>query len=177
MSRDAIILFLSLLTVGSQVFVVAYVLLRAGGRTAVVDDAFGPNAAALALLVAVVAVAGSLYFSEVAHFRPCKLCWYQRAVMYPLVPILAVALWRRWTNAWRFVVPMTLVGASISTWHVLVERYPTLEASACDPTNPCSLIWFKRFGYITIPTMALSGFLLIATLMLIGRQRAAAESR
>jgi hypothetical protein len=37
----------------------------------------------------------------------------------------------------------------------------------CDPKNPCTLIWVKRLGYLTIPTMALSGFLLILTLLAI----------
>ena len=37
-----------------------------------------------------VATLGSLYFSEVAHFRPCVLCWVQRAFMYPLAPLLFV---------------------------------------------------------------------------------------
>ncbi|HEX7310349.1 MAG TPA: disulfide bond formation protein B, partial [Gaiellaceae bacterium] len=32
----------------------------------------------LAFVVAAVATAGSLFFSEIAHFVPCELCWYQR---------------------------------------------------------------------------------------------------
>ena len=44
-----------------------------------------PNALSMAFLVALLATLGSLYFSEVAHFEPCRLCWYQRIAMYPLV--------------------------------------------------------------------------------------------
>ncbi|HZZ99414.1 MAG TPA: disulfide bond formation protein B, partial [Candidatus Paceibacterota bacterium] len=31
-----------------------------------------------AWIVAIAAMAGSLYFSEVLNFAPCVLCWYQR---------------------------------------------------------------------------------------------------
>ena len=52
---------------------------------------------------------------------------------------------------------------------MLLERYPSLETGACDPNNPCTLIWVERFGYLTIPTMALSAFALIITLLLVAR--------
>src|SRR2546423_1452956 len=37
-----------------------------------------------AFLVAAIATGGSLFFSEVAPFPPCELCWFQRICMYPL---------------------------------------------------------------------------------------------
>src|SRR3546814_17986746 len=83
--------------------------------------------------------------------------------MYPLVPMLAVAAWRRWSAVWLPGIAIAAVGGAISTWHVLIERYPSLDTGACDPTNPCTLIWVKRFGYLTIPTMAPSGFPLLIT--------------
>jgi beta-lactamase regulating signal transducer with metallopeptidase domain len=33
----------------------------------------------LAFVVAAIATGGSLFFSEIAHFVPCELCWYQRS--------------------------------------------------------------------------------------------------
>ncbi len=174
MTTDAVTLFFALLAVGAQAAAVGLALLAVGGamsgRLAALRSrlmaALGPQALALALVVAVVATGGSLYLSEVAGFPPCRLCWYQRYAMYPLVPLLAVAALRRWTAVRFVVLPVAVVGAAISTWHVLVERYPTLETGACDPTNPCSLVWVRRFGYLTIPTMALSAFVLIAAIML-----------
>lgn len=177
MGTEAATLFFALLAVAAEVAVVVLVAARLAtrgrGRLAELShevlDAVGPHAFTLALLVAAVATAGSLYLSEVAHFVPCRLCWYQRAAMYPLVPILAVAAWTRWLALRWVAFAIAVVGAALSTWHVLVERYPTLETGACDPANPCSLIWVERFGYLTIPTMALSGFVLIATLMAVDR--------
>jgi disulfide bond formation protein DsbB len=134
------------------------------------------SAVGLAWLVAAVAMSGSLWFSEVAGFTPCRLCWAQRAFMYPLVAVLAVAgLTRR--PAWRVLaLAMATVGAVIAVYHVLVERFPTLESSTCDPTNPCSLVWFERLGFVTLPYMALSGFALIGALLLTVGLRAPAPT-
>lgn len=128
----------------------------------------GPQAVALAAVVALVCTLGSLYLSEVAHFVPCRLCWYQRYAMYPLVVVLALAALTGRRSLRILGAVLATVGASISIFHVLVERFPSLESStSCDPTNPCSLIWVEHFGYLTIPAMALSGFALILTLLAI----------
>lgn len=178
MTVDTVTLFFALLAVAAEAAVAALAVLAAGGHVSprladVRDELFdviGPQAFTLALLVAFVATAGSLYLSEVAHFVPCRLCWFQRAAMYPVVPVLAVLAWRRWYQGRWAVLTVAIAGGTVSTWHVLIERFPSLENStSCDPSNPCSLIWVRRFGYLTIPTMALSGFALIAALMLIAR--------
>lgn len=124
----------------------------------------------LAATVAGVCTAGSLWLSEGAGFPPCRLCWYQRAAMYPLVVLLPLAAGRPGQTTGRVAAGASAVlaaaGAAIATWHVAIERYPSLEgAAACDPANPCSIIWVERLGYLTIPTMALSGFLLILALL------------
>src|SRR5690625_7664860 len=38
------------------------------------------------------AVFGSLFYSEVIGYIPCELCWYQRILMYPLIIIYGTAL-------------------------------------------------------------------------------------
>ncbi len=178
MTTDAVSLFLALLAVLANASVVVALTLAIGGRfapavaraRASAAAVVAPQALGLALAVATVATAGSLYFSEVAHFTPCRLCWYQRVCMYPLVPLLAWAAWRRDLRVRPVAAVLAAVGALIASYHVLIERYPTLESGACDPTNPCSLIWVRRFGYLTIPTMALSAFALILTLLAVARR-------
>ena len=152
---------------------------------ATVRGELGPTVAlGLALLVAVVSTAGSLYFSEGAGFTPCRLCWVQRGFMYPLVAVLAVALGAavsapggaigRWVR--RVAGALAGVGAAVAVWHRLIEMYPSLEGSAtCDPSTPCSLVWFERLGFVTLPYMALSGFVLILALVVMaatGERRA-----
>ena len=53
---------------------------------------FGPY---LGLTFALAATLGSLYYSEIAGFVPCTLCWYQRILMYPLVIISLVGILRQ----------------------------------------------------------------------------------
>ena len=134
---------------------------------------------AFAALVATVATAGSLYLSEGGHLVPCRLCWYQRTMMYPLAVILIVAAVRRDWSIRPYAITLALIGAAISTWHVLIEWYPSLESgSSCDPTNPCSALPLNRYaGYLSIPTMAGSAFLLVATVLWLagGRERAPEE--
>jgi disulfide bond formation protein DsbB len=135
------------------------------GATAAVRAVIGPGALWLAAVVAAVATAGSLYFSEVAGFVPCALCWYQRIAMYPLVLILGVAAVRGDVHIRRYVGPMAAIGALISVYHIGVERLPGLPTGSCSLDAPCDLIWVERFGFITIPVMALAGFLAILTLL------------
>lgn len=175
MTTETATLFFAMLAVLAQVVVAAVVVVsvasfvspavRAWWRRVRADLA--PQAVAMAAVVALVCTGGSLYLSEVAGFRPCRLCWYQRYAMYPLVLVLGAAALLR-SAALRWVgLAMAAVGGTISIYHMVVERYPTLESSTCDPYNPCSIIWVERFGYLTIPTMALSGFALIAALLVI----------
>src|SRR3954462_12692478 len=65
---------------------------RGYARTA---GALEPNAVGMAWVVAMLATVGSLYFSEIAHYEPCRLCWFQRIAMYPLAVILGIATFRR----------------------------------------------------------------------------------
>jgi disulfide bond formation protein DsbB len=90
--------------------------------------------------------------------------------MYPLVAILGIAAARRDRAVRWYALPLVVTGAAISTWHVLVERFPSLESGACDPVNPCSIVWVEKFGYLTIPAMALSGFLVIGLLLVLPQE-------
>ena len=122
----------------------------------------------LAAGIAIVASAGSLFFSEVANYVPCVLCWYQRIAMYPLAVILVVAAIRRDNKVWLTSVPIAAIGLVISAWHVAIERRPSL-GGVCDPAAPCSLRWVEEFGLFTLPMMAGIGFLAIILLSLAAR--------
>jgi disulfide bond formation protein DsbB len=177
-STDQVTLFLALLAVIAQaaalLLVVAFAARGAAPAATWPREVLGsvaPAALGLAAGVAVVATLGSLYFSEVADFPPCRLCWYQRIGMYPLAVILPIAAWRRDRQVGWYALPLAVVGGLVSIHHVLVERFPSLESGACELANPCSVVWVERFGYLTIPAMALSGFALIALLLVVPPER------
>jgi len=130
----------------------------------------GPQARALAFVVAAMATTGSLYYSLVAHFIPCELCWYQRICMYPLTAILLVGLIRRDAAVRWYALPLIAIGAPLSLYHWLVERVPAFaETSSCSVVAPCTTPYFQKIGFVTLAFMALSAFLLIGTLLLTDR--------
>jgi len=172
MSVLAVTTFLAILVIAALVAVLLTVLLVAMDRSRILPgtmdaarSVIGPMALWLAALVALVSMSGSLYLSEVAGFEPCALCWYQRIAMYPLVVILGIAAVRRDVDVRRYAAPIAGIGAAISIWHIGVERLPGLPTGSCSLSVPCDLIWVERFGFVTIPVMALAGFLAILTLL------------
>ncbi len=126
-----------------------------------------PRANFAGWLVAVLATGGSLYFSEVAGFAPCTLCWYQRIAMYPFVVLLGVAALRRDDRAPTGAAALAAVGALIAGYHVALEWIPSLDTGACSATVPCTYVWFRVFGIFSLPTLALTAFFLILTLTLV----------
>ncbi len=117
----------------------------------------------VAFLVAALATGGSLFFSEVAHFVPCELCWFQRICMYPLSIVALLAALAGDYRVARYLLPLPVVGAGVSTYHLLVENKVVGQTSACLVSAPggCATKWIDEFGYVTIPTLALTGFALL----------------
>ena len=157
--------FLGILTlVAIAVTVVAVVAIATRRVPPWARDAALPFAAAIALVTTI----GSLYYSEVAGYPPCVLCWYQRIAIYPQVIVLGVAALRRDATVWRYSVPLAVIGSALSAWHVVLERNPAL-AGPCDPSNPCTIKWVEEFGFLTVPAMALVASLSIIALTLSAR--------
>ena len=125
----------------------------------------GGNAVWLAWAVALVATVGSLIYSEVIHFVPCRLCWFQRIAMYPLAVILLVGAIRKEAAVKYYGLPFALIGLAVSVYHNLVQLFPSMEGGACDPLNPCSAKSISVFGFMDLPFMAGAGFIVIAVLL------------
>lgn len=178
MSTRTVSTFFALLTVAANVAVLGVVAAAVAARfskrarDAVTGwrAAIRPALLPVAWLVATVATLGSLYYSEVAHFVPCKLCWYQRIAMYPLAIILGIAAWRGEEAVRRYVLPVVTIGALISIYHYQLERFPSQSSFSCTVEAPCTLVWVWHFHYISIPFMALSAFALIATVLSLARE-------
>ena len=123
----------------------------------------------LAFVVAAVATAGSLFFSEIAHFVPCELCWYQRICMYPLSILTLFAALLNDHRVARYLLPFPVIGAAISSYHLLVENGVVEQTQACLISAPggCATKWINEFGYMTIPTLALTAFALVFAFLLL----------
>ena len=132
----------------------------------------------LAFVVAATATAGSLFLSDIANFVPCELCWYQRICMYPLSLITLLAALLNDNRVARYLLPFPVIGAGVSTYHVLVENGVVAQTQACLISAPggCATKWIDEFGYMTIPTLALTGFALTFAFLLLAALEPAAAT-
>ncbi len=122
----------------------------------------------LAFLVSALATGGSLYFSEIAGYVPCELCWFQRICMYPLSVVTLLAAVADDRRAARYLLPLPVAGAGVSVYHLLVENHVVSQTQACLVSAPggCATKWIDELGYVTIPTLALTGFVLVCSFLL-----------
>ena len=125
----------------------------------------------LAWVQSIIAMFGSLYFSEVMKLPPCVLCWYQRILMYPLVAIIAVGILEKNKRIYRYVLPLSITGFLIAGYHNLLY-YGIIPESIqpCRLGISCTTRQIEWFGFITIPLMSLTAFVIIITCMLIYRK-------
>ncbi len=123
----------------------------------------------LAFIIALVATLGSLYYSEIAGFIPCRLCWFQRILMYPLVVVTLVGALKRDEYLPAYVLPLSIIGILVSGYHVLMERGVFPPSATCAADVPCNISYVNYLGFITIAVMALTAFVLITTIMIATR--------
>ncbi len=122
-----------------------------------------------AFIVAALATGGSLFYSQIERFQPCELCWYQRICMYPLSILLLLVALRGDNRAARYLVALPIGGACVSIYHMLIQYGAIAEPVECttSASGGCSFNWLAvpaqnaSFGYLAIPTLALTGFLLL----------------
>jgi disulfide bond formation protein DsbB len=175
MNTEVMARFFALLTIVADLVIIVSVLLfvtrgrtaHGTGLAAQIRQLFVQYGLWLAAAIAITCTLGSLYLSEVANFVPCRLCWYQRFAMYPLAVALPVLAYTDARKLARWVAIPAGIGATISVYHYMIERFPDLASSAsCDASAPCTVVWIWQFHFISIPFMALSGFLAIICLSL-----------
>ena len=153
---------------------------RGWGRE--IEHFFGKNAILFAFLIAAGSVAGSLFYSQVAGFKPCLLCWIQRAFLYTEAVILFVAMiarkdeFRRKYGEFirRTTLLLSIIGAPIAAYHVYLQLSGANALIPCSAIGPgCEFVYFIEYGYVTIPTMSLTAFALLIIFMLCRRKNQA----
>src|SRR5258708_12524547 len=83
--------------------------------------------------------------------------------MYPLSILTLFLASHGDHRAARYLLPLPVVGAGVSVYHLLIENKVITEPTQCLISAPggCATKWINEFGYITIPTLALTGFVLL----------------
>lgn len=124
------------------------------------------NAYYISFAIALSGVLGSLYFSEIAGYTPCLLCWWQRILMYPLAVILAVGILRSDKNLAYYVLPFSLLGIPIALYQELLQIGVLEETiQSCVEGVSCAVKYIDWFGFITIPLLSLVAFTTVSALM------------
>ena len=124
----------------------------------------------IAWTISLLAMAGSLYFSNVLGFPPCVLCWYQRIVMYPLVVLLAVGIIYKDTKVYRPALILSSIGTGIAVYHNLLYAKIIPESLApCSAGVSCTTKFIQYYGFITIPFLSLVAFIIITSILLMFR--------
>ncbi|MCR4329876.1 MAG: disulfide bond formation protein B [Candidatus Roizmanbacteria bacterium] len=116
-------------------------------------------------LMALMATSGSLFFSEIALFEPCKLCWLQRIVMYPQVVLFGVALLRKDVKIMTYTVYLSVIGASIALYHYGLNWYALyFPVEKCSVTSVSCTSPHFAFGFVNIPLMSFLAFIILLLL-------------
>ncbi len=168
----------SLLTIILQIVTVAVIGLVIYEKAAKkpegkITSFFGENAILLAFLVALGATLGSLYFSEIALYPPCRLCWFQRIFIFPQAILLGIALYKKDYGIRIYSGAIAIIGMLFSIRHYFVETFKI--DTGCDALGApsCAERYFFNYGYISLAMMALSVSLFILVMMWIAKEKQA----
>lgn len=125
---------------------------------------------------ALLATLGSLYYSTFGDpvmnfmngtpfvsygFTPCELCWFSRILMYPLVFISLVGLLKKDKKFTDYILPFPLLGIPLSIFHYLLQHVKLPINTPCTLNSPCSALQVEYLGFITIPFLALTAYIVI----------------
>ena len=115
-----------------------------------------------AISVAIFSSIGSIVYSEVVGFIPCRFCWYQRYLMYPIAIALIISLIKR---PFFRIGYISIIGVFVSAYHIYLQNGGG-GGGTCAIDVPCDLKYVDIFGFISIPVMAGTGFLTIFVALL-----------
>lgn len=159
--------FVSLLAIAGQVIIVlliaSFIFYRK--KENVFFAFFGKNALAIGFITALGGMAASLFYSEVAGYVPCNLCWLQRIFLYPQVIVLGMAIWKKDARVADYSIALSSIGGIIAGYHSYIQ-YGGSPLIPCSSAGLCAQRFVFEYGYITIPLMSLSTFVFLISIML-----------
>ncbi len=128
----------------------------------------------IAWIISLAASLGALFIGEVVGQAPCSLCWHQRAFMFPLAVLLAVASFRADAGAWRYGLPLAAIGMAIAGFHSLLYAGFIPEGiQHCSQGPSCASAEMTILGILPLPYLSLAAFLAIAVALIGSRSKAA----
>lgn len=122
----------------------------------------------IGFLISFSAILVSTFYSEVVNYLPCFHCWVQRIFIFPQAFIFGVAWLRKDRNVFWYSLPLTLAGLSNALF-LNYKYYFNPDSAPCDASGvSCVQHLVSVFGgYISIPSLSLTGFVALLTLLLV----------
>jgi disulfide bond formation protein DsbB len=90
--------------------------------------------------------------------------------MYPQVILLGIASVKNDFGVKKYIMPLSIIGLLISIYHYMLQMSP-IPLPCSDEVANCALKQISYFGYITIPLMAGTAFVVIISLMILVKIR------
>ncbi len=135
------------------VFLVLALISKDGWGRGVVEF-IGKRGILIGLIISLLAVLGSLYYSNVVGYAPCELCWWQRIFIYPQFILFLTALKFKDLKVFAYSMRLTVLATLISAYQ-LYATYGGHSFLACTSTGgACTKLFVNAFGYISIPLMS-----------------------
>ena len=121
----------------------------------------------LSFLISLFASVFPLVYSEIIHFLPCVLCWWQRVFMFPTLFLFGTALWDKDRKVVRYAASLLSIGFLISIYQNFFYYFGETSNVPCDASGvSCYQHLVSEFGgYISIPMLALTAFFALLTLL------------
>lgn len=128
------------------------------------------NALNLYLTLLVTATIGSLYYSEIAKYTPCKLCWWQRLFIFPQLIVGFISKSKKSiqsADVWNYLTWMTGLAMFFSLVHNYVYYFGKENSVTCDAAASCKAFYIYLYDLVTIPFMALGLLFSLVTIILV----------
>lgn len=167
---------LAILTIAGDVFIILSVIMwllsyqskKVGEWLKKIYSSIDSRLILLALIISIISTGGSLFYSEIAGYDPCKLCWLQRIFMYPQVILLGIAYKKSDVSISTYSLSLSVPGLAIAVYHYIIQFFqsPLVACSTVGYSVSCSDHFTLSYGYITIPMMAVTAFMLMIIFMI-----------
>ncbi len=119
----------------------------------------------LGFIFSIVGVIGSLIYSNVIGYPPCMFCWYARIFLYPQMFLYGLALYHKDELVYRYTKILTILGIIFGTYHYITEMIGSAPIPCSAGGVSCLTRYVFLFGFVSIPFMVLSIFVLLASIL------------
>ncbi len=125
----------------------------------------------LFLGVTLLSIVGSLLYSEYYGIPACKLCWFQRILLFPqLITVVITWLHKEIRILAKHTLALSLPGFALTLYQTLWQYQIASSAGiSCgfEEAASCSQIHMLKFGFITFPVVSASVFLFLIVLSIL----------